>query len=90
MSFWHCDGNQLIAQVLYLDVPISLIEDHLHKLGVLEGVQEVGVETVEVGLNAHALHHQVLRHPRHELFLHSLFQLLNLKGEHAYGFKRSL
>lgn len=65
--------------LFYLDIPVSLIENHLDKLRVLESIQKVGIETVEVGLNANALHHQVLRHPRHKLLLHRLFQLLNLK-----------
>jgi len=62
----------------YLDIPVSFIENHLDKLGVLEGVQKVGIKTVKVGLNADTLHHQVLRHPWHEFFFHRLFQLLNL------------
>lgn len=69
------------APLFYLDIPVSLIEDHFDKLRVLEGIQEVGIETVEVGLNADTLHHQVLRHPGHKLLLHGLFQLLNLKKE---------
>ena len=58
--------------MVYLDVSVGLIEDHLDKLRVLESVQEVGVEAVEVGLDADTLHHQVLRHPGHKLILHSL------------------
>lgn len=59
--------------LFYLDIPVSLIKDHLDKLSVLESIQKVGIETVEVGLNADTLHHQVLRHPGHKLLLHCLF-----------------
>ncbi len=78
-DFTKASSYHLIPQLFYLDIPVSLIEDHLDKLWVLESVQKVGVETVEVGLNADTLHHQVLRHPGHKLLLHSLLQLLNLK-----------
>lgn len=58
--------------MFHLDVSVCFTEDHLDKLRVLESVQKVGVEAVEVGLNADTLHHQVLRHPRHKLLLHCL------------------
>lgn len=38
---------------------------------------------MEVGLDADSLHHQVLRHPGHELLLHRLLQLLHLGSVEA-------
>lgn len=63
----------------YLNIPVSLSEYHFDKLRVLQSIQEVGIKTVKVGLDADTLHHQILRHPGHKLILYRLFQLLNLK-----------
>lgn len=63
----------------YLDVAVSLIQDHLDKLWVLQCVQEVGIQAVEIWLNADALHDQVLRNPGHKLIFHSLLEFLNLR-----------
>lgn len=41
----------------YLDIPVRLREDHLNKFRVLECIKEVGIEAVEVGLDADTLHH---------------------------------
>lgn len=69
----------------HLNIPVRFSEDHFDKLRVLQSVQKVGVETVKVGLDADAFHHQVLGHPGHEFILHRLLQLLHL--DRASGFR---
>lgn len=52
--------NLFYPSLAHLDIPVCFSEDHFDKLGVLQSVQKVGVETVKVGLDADAFHHQVL------------------------------
>ena len=49
------EETNLIKQ--YLDVPEGLLDNHGCELKNVEHVDETGVERVEVGLNAGALHH---------------------------------
>lgn len=77
----------VIFQKCYLDVSVSLIENHFNKLWVFQCVQEVRIQAVEVGLNADTLHDQVLRDPGHEFFFHSLFQLLHLQTNRTRWFR---
>ena len=49
------EETNLIKQ--YLDVPEGLLDNHGRELKNVEHVDETGVERVEVGLNAGALHH---------------------------------
>lgn len=62
----------------YLNVSVGFIQNHFNELRILQRVEEVGVKTVKVWLNADTLHHEVLRHPGHKLLLHCLLQLFNL------------
>ena len=39
-----------------LDVPVRLIQNHLHKLWVLQCIQKVRIQAVEIWLNADTLH----------------------------------
>ena len=42
---------------MYPDISVGFTEDHLPKVWVLQRVQEVGVQAVEVWLDADTLHH---------------------------------
>lgn len=73
----------------YLNVPVGFIQNHFNKLWILQRVEEVGVKAMKVWLDADTLHHEVLRHPGHKLFLHSLLQLFNLHADTPqFAFKK--